>query len=120
MIWKKHTRTPLERIARTGFLVSLASYFVFWMADLVEPGFVSRYFSVHIFLLTMLMFGVAWATVLEQYTERHWIHSVVVLVLGVVLAVLTWNLTRDLVLYRVPLALISFLTPTIIYALIRS
>lgn len=52
-------------VARTGFWTGLASYLVFWAADLARPGFVSRYFSVHLFLLMTLAFG-GWMTYLES------------------------------------------------------
>ena len=120
MIWQKHTLTPLERIARTGFLVSLASYLVFWLTDLIQPGFVSRYFSVHIFLLAMFIFGVVWASVMKQYTDRPWVHTPVVMVFGIVLAILTWSLATELEVYRVPLVLIAFCTPSILYVLIKN
>ena len=103
-----------------GFLVSLTSYIVFWLADVVQPGFVSRYFSVHIFLLATVVFGVLWSMVLEEYEQRLLIHVVAAITLGVVLAVLTWDIAVDLEVYRVPLVLLTAVSPTILYALIRS
>lgn len=47
----------MKSIAYTGFIVSLVSYVVFWGADIARTGFVSRYFSVHVFLLAALVFG---------------------------------------------------------------
>ncbi len=49
----------MKRIASTAFYVSLASYFIFALADYVRPGFVSYVFSVHWFLLTAIVSG-AW------------------------------------------------------------
>lgn len=54
-----------RRVARTGFWVSAVSYAVFWACDLARPGFVSRYFSVHVFLIAALAFG-AWWTYVES------------------------------------------------------
>lgn len=119
MIWQRKTLKPLEAIARTGFLVSLASYVIFWLADVVQPGFVSRYFSVHVFLLGSVVFGLLWASVLEEYASRPIFQVAVALFCGLVLAVLTWSLAQDLDVYRVPLALVSLFTPTILYALVR-
>ena len=120
MIWQKKIFKPLEAITWTGFLVSLTSYIVFWLTDVVIPGFVSRYFSVHIFLLASVVFGVLWAGVLEEYASRPILQVAVALFCGFVLAVLTWCLVQDLGVYRVPLALIFLFTPTILYTLIRS
>jgi hypothetical protein len=120
MIWRKHTGRPLETIARTGFLVSLTSYTLFWLADAVRPGFVSRYFSVHMFLLATIVFGLWWANVLDTYQHRPRVHVVLAALVGVVLAVLTWGLAPDLGFSHVPVALIALITPTILYTLIRT
>jgi hypothetical protein len=120
MIWKKHTQKPLEAIARTGFLISFTSYNVFWVTDLIQPGFVSRYFSVHIFLLAAIIFAVVWSRVMEEYTDRPIVQTLVALTFGVFLAVLTWDIASDLDLYRLPLVLIAAVTPLTIYSLIRS
>ncbi|MBI4257281.1 hypothetical protein HY626_04470 [Candidatus Uhrbacteria bacterium] len=119
MIWYQKMFKPLEAITRTGFLVSLTSYIVFWLADVVQPGFVSRYFSVHIFLLATVVFGILWSMVLEEYEQRPLIHILLAITFGVVLAVLTWGLAADLGVYRVPLVLLTALTPMILYALMR-
>lgn len=120
MIWQRKTIKPLEAIVRTGFLVSLTSYVVFWIVDVVQPGFVSRYFSVHIFLLASVVFGLLWASVLDEYVSRPILQVVVVTFCGLMLAVLTWNLAQNLGVYRVPLTLISLILPSILYSLIRS
>ncbi|MBI4435387.1 hypothetical protein HY630_01840 [Candidatus Uhrbacteria bacterium] len=120
MIWHQKTLNPLEAILHTGFLVSLTSYIVFWLADVVQPGFVSRYFSVHIFLLATVVFGVLWSMVLEEYEQRPLVHVALAITLGVVLAVLTWGLADDLGVYRVPLVLFAAIAPILLYSLIRA
>lgn len=120
MIWKRHTIRPLEAIARTGFLVSLTSYVVFWLADAIQPGFVSRYFSVHVFLLAAVVFGIFWSHALQEYTSRPILHVAVAVLCGLVLCVLTWGFAQGLGVYRVPLVLISFFTPALLYTFIRS
>lgn len=120
MIWQHKIHKPLETILRTGFLVSLFSYIIFWLADVGQPGFVSRYFSMHLFLLASMVFGFLWSIVLREYEQQPLIHLAVAFTFGVLLCVLTWNLARELDLYRVPLVIISFLTPSILYSLIRA
>ena len=120
MLWEKKRLKPLEAITRTGFYVSLTSYVVFWLTDVVQPGFVSRYFSVHIFLLASVVFGFLWATVLEEYASRPIIQVAVSLFCGLGLVMLTWGLAEGLDVYRLPVVLLSFFTPAILYALIRS
>ncbi len=53
---------PWAGVARTGFYASLAWYAVFFAADLLRPGFVSRYFSVHWLLLLTAACGAWWAS----------------------------------------------------------
>lgn len=120
MIWQKQTRKPLEAIARTGFLVSLTSYIVFWLADAVQPGLVSRYFSVHVFLLSSVVFGVVWSRLVEQYTSRPLTHIAVAAVCGVLLALMTWPFTQELALARVPLLLLALAAPVVVYESIRT
>lgn len=98
--------------------MSLMSYLVFWLADVVQPGFVSRYFSVHLFLLTGVVFGSVWAWVLEEYTSRPLLAVAFAILCGLLLAVFTWRLAGDLGVYRVPLVLVSAGVPTILYILI--
>ncbi len=119
MIWSSHKTGFLERIARTGFLVSVGSYVLFWVFDLIEPGFVSRYFSVHIFLLSSIIFGLIWGVAVDEYTSRPWIESFVAFVLGVLLAVITWSVSDGLEGYRLVLVPIALITPSVIYVLIR-
>ncbi len=120
MIWKQKTKKPLEVILRTGFVLSLTSYIVFWLSDVVQPGFVSRYFSVHIFLLATVVLGVLWSMVLEEYEQRPLVHVLCSITFGVVLAVLTWGLAQDLGVYRVPVVALALVTPLILYSLIRA
>ena len=99
--------------------MSLVSYVIFWLADVAQPGFISRYFSVHVFLLASVVFGLLWASVLERVRVKADVPGGRGAFCGLVLAVLTWGLAQDLGVYRVPLSLVSFFTPTILYTLIR-
>lgn len=47
----------MKEIMKTGFLTAFISYIVFLLAEFLRPGFVSFIFSVHWFLLAMLIFG---------------------------------------------------------------
>ncbi len=119
MIWKTKTFSPLEVISRTGFLVAASSYVLFWLLDLAKPGFVSRYFSVHAFLLAAIVFGIWWSAVVRDYTQRPWIESLIALALGLILAVITWGAADGIEGYRLLLTLIVVFIPTIIYVLIK-
>ena len=119
MIWKRKQFHLWETVSRTGFLTSLVSYLIFWLMDLIRPGFVSRYFSVHIFLLAALLFGLWWSWIVEEYTERPFVQTAIALVLGIVVAVLIWFATQGFDGYRVLLTLIGLVTPTLILSVIK-
>lgn len=119
MIWKRKHESSWEIIARTGFLTSVISYLAFWMFDLMNPGFVSRYFSVHMFLLCTIIFGCWWSIVLDEYTQRPFVHMVVSVTLGLLLAVLTWRSVELLSGYKTALSFIGFVLPILSLRLLQ-
>ncbi len=58
------------RLIATLFRVSALSYVLFWAADAMRPGFVSRYVSVHLFGLLALVFGTLFAVYGEDVGGR--------------------------------------------------
>lgn len=120
MIWKQKQFNGWKEIAKTGFLVSLASYILFWLMDLVQPGFVSRYFSVHIFLLTGFVFGVWWSALIDEYVEHAWIQGLIALSSGLIVAVLIWGSTDGLEGYQLPITLMSFFVPWLMFRILKS
>lgn len=109
----------MHQIAKTGFHVSLISYGLFWLLDVLRPGFVSRSFSVHLFLLAALIFGLWWGIQVKEFTDRPWVQLVVVGILGILFAVLTWFSGSGLGTLRVLITLISLFIPVIFWNLIR-
>ena len=114
------TNNPSETIARTGFYVSVLSYIMFWLADTVRPGFVARYFSVHIFLIAILFFALWWSRSVENYVDRPIVQRAVAALLGVGLAMLVWNVGKGLVGFRFLTVALALFTPTILLRLIRN
>lgn len=53
---------PWAGVARTGFYAALTWYAVFFAADWLRPGFVSRYFSVHLLLMVAAACAVWWGS----------------------------------------------------------
>ncbi|MDG1950014.1 MAG: hypothetical protein P8J32_04360 [bacterium] len=119
MLWHAKKTQYIEHIAKTGFMVSVISYLTFWGADLVQPGFVSRYFSVHIFLLSGIVFGLIWGRFIEEYQDRALIQLAIAAAFGVLLAMLTWHASGDLGTYRVLVALIGLCAPVLIFRLLK-
>ena len=114
-----------EPVARTGFFMSLISYVVFLFLDFVRPGFVSRAFSVHLFLAATLLFGAWWSSLYPTIPLRplspfrHFLvatlifavwwsrfnpqgrskpfrQSLLAAIFAILAGVLTWNLTASL------------------------
>ncbi len=107
------------KIARTGFFISLTSYGLFWLMDALRPGFVSRSFSVHLFLLCTIVFGVWWAIIVENYQERAWVQRLVAVILGFFLAVLTLRLGEGLGILRILLVIFAACLPSLFLKLLK-
>lgn len=106
-------------IAQTGFFVSLASYAFFWFIDLVRPGFVARFFSVHLFLLGVIVFGIWWGSVVEEYTDRPRMQHIIITMCGILLAVLTWNLGEIFGGWRAIVSAVALVIPILALRLLK-
>ncbi|MBI2473088.1 hypothetical protein HYV70_00845 [Candidatus Uhrbacteria bacterium] len=104
----------IEPLVRTGFLTSLLFYILFWFTDFLIPGFVSRYFSVHLFLLTALVCGLLWSHVIDTYRQHPQWRRFIVFSLGFMFALLTWKFTSGLGFERFFLVMVVFFTPTLL------
>lgn len=114
-----HRTSFQEPIAKTGFLVSLTSYVCFWFLDVVRPGFVSRYVSVHIFLIFAIVFGVWWATVVKEYIDRIRLQRLLLIVFGIAIALFIWNTGVVFGGWRIPLGLFGLFVPVLTWRLIK-
>jgi hypothetical protein len=111
-------KSASEAIAQTGFIVSVISYAVFWSTDAFRLGFVARYLSVHVFLLSALVFGVWWASAAEHWRERRLLVYGAGSVLGILLTGTVWTAGEGLAEYRLLLAAIAAFVPLICIRLI--
>jgi hypothetical protein len=107
-----------EKIMQTTFFVSLASYATFWILDMIFSGFVSDFFSVHIFLLSAIASGVVWSWAMKEYGERAFAQLCCAVVMGIFLFIVVLSVCKG-ESYCVLLALISFITPTIVWSLLK-
>lgn len=114
MIWKSKSFHALPTLYQTGFIVSVTSYVIFWTVDLLSPGFVSHYFSVHLFLAGAILFGFLWSMTLKEYEERPWLHYSVAILLGILGSVIVWRFSEDLGGYRILVSAIALFTPLLI------
>lgn len=113
-------RTSRQSIACTGYLTSVASYVLFLMVDALRPGFVARYFSVHIFLLAAILFGIWWVLVAEPKPGRAWSAWFLGTLFGILFAMVTWSLGTGFHEYRVLVTALAFFVPFLASSSIRS
>ena len=106
-------------IAKTGFLTSVVSYGAFWGADLLRPGFVARYLSVHVFLLASIVFGVWWLMTLDEWKDRFLLQWLAAIGFGIMGAVVTWNAGGGLAEYRILMAGFAAIAPGLVLLLAR-
>lgn len=112
--------STLEIISRTVFFTSLVAYVVFWLADLFEPGFVSRYFSVHLFLLAAIISGFLWSRAMVEYEERPMTQLCGAIILGVIFSTLVWFACDGEVGYRILLTAVTFLSSIYIFKILNN
>jgi hypothetical protein len=119
MFFHKKPWSIAEPLARTIFFTSLVSYVAFWIVDAVRPGFVSRYLSVHLFLLVSIFSGVWWSIEVPSLKERPWISFLICGFFSLVFAVWCWKVDLDLVAARLWFSLFGFISLWIFYFLMR-
>lgn len=117
MFLRNNEQTWQPMVARVGLYSSLVSYVVFWVAELWRPGMVSRSFSVHLFLVAVLLFG-AWVISLKQdECKRGFVAFVVTLFLSVACLMLTWICGEGFAEYRLLAAFFAFFLPWLYWVL---
>ncbi|OGL95872.1 hypothetical protein A2348_00480 [Candidatus Uhrbacteria bacterium RIFOXYB12_FULL_58_10] len=109
-----------ERISRVGFFTSAISYAAFWLADIMRPGFVARYLSVHLFLLAAVVFGAWWALCVREYRDWPFPQYVIAALFGLLLAALAWNVGAGFESYRLLAVVAAAMGPALVLSLVRS
>ncbi|MBU0531122.1 MAG: hypothetical protein ABIG32_03065 [Candidatus Uhrbacteria bacterium] len=109
-----------ETISRTGFIVSTITYIVFLLSDVIKPGFVSNYMSVHWWLLAAIVFAGFWSVTLKKTHDHPIIQYIVAGILGIIAAIFTWKIGADLAEFRILVTLIAFVLPMTVLAVLRS
>jgi len=110
----------IERIAKTGFIVSVSAYVVYFLADVMKPGFVSNYMSVHLWLLAAIIFAIAWSTTFTKSHDHPNIQFIVSVLLGVIAAMIAWKTGEDLAEFRILVTIIGATLPMTVLAVLRS
>ncbi|MEK9130714.1 MAG: hypothetical protein AAB429_01210 [Patescibacteria group bacterium] len=114
-------------ITRTAYIVSAVSYVIFLALDWLRPGFVSNFFSPHIFLLAAIISGILWArrphtpnTITNFHTPIHNFQSLFpIFLLGLLLAIFAWTEGRPFGDLRVLVTLVAFVVPFLVVSSLK-
>ena len=104
----------------TGFVTSVVAYAVLLVAEAVRPGFVSRFLSVHLFLLAALAFAAWELAVTKRYGEWAVLHYFAAILAAPACAYLVWSLGAGFGEFRLVAALFAAFVPITILSLTRT
>ena len=120
-LWKTSKENAQALLARTGFVMSVLSLIVFWLSDIVRPGFVSRYFSPHVFAVLAVLFAVWWLrTRTRKSKKRPWMRAVVLTFFSLLFLLICWVCGEGFGAFRILFSILAFFTPWLIVKLIDS
>lgn len=104
-------------ITRTAYIVSCISYVVFMTLDWLRPGFVSNFFSPHLFLLAALIFGILWSrrsSFQSQFSLPVRQAGITIFPIAILLAIFAWTEGRPFGDLRVLVTLVAFVVPFLV------
>lgn len=107
-------------VAGTAFTAFSAAYAAFWLAELARPGFVSRFLSVHLFLLAAVVSGAWYAVRVERYRDRPLMQYACAFLLAPLAAYAMWRLGEGFGDGRLLAAALAAAVPPIVVPLLRS
>jgi hypothetical protein len=108
-----------ETISRTGFLTSVTAYVSFWLLDVLRPGFVARYLSVHVFLVATVVFGLWWLRSVREYCDRPVVQYAAAAAFGILSAWVVWELGTGFGDFRLIAVVLAALVPATVLAVVR-
>lgn len=108
----------MKMVIKTAFFVSLYSYGIFLLADYVRPGFVSYVFSVHLFLIPILVFGIWLAFLGDEESELSKGAKVFSrIIFSLILFVVIWREGSVFGDLRLVVAAVGFIVPWVVGSL---
>lgn len=96
---------------RFAFLASFITYLLLVLSEVLQPGFVSHYFSAHWLLLFSLILFALIVHRDENIEMRPWFGWIITTFVAFVFAVVTWRLGEPLNELRPLLTLIALALP---------
>jgi hypothetical protein len=120
-LWNKSKECRQAVLAQTGFVVSLGSLLVFWLADVIRSGFVSRYFSPHIFAVLAILFAVWWLRMRTQKNKHHpWLRIFSLIFLSFLFLLIVFICGEGFGAFRIVFSLLAAGAPWLFITLIDS
>lgn len=111
----------MKSIAKTLFYTSLISYLVFGLAEYIRPGFVSYHFSLHWFVLPMIIGAILWSDEKAKAGHVDKVFRVVVkILLNLLLFIIFWIQGKVFGDFRFIIALCALATPWIASVLLSN
>lgn len=107
-------------VSGTAFVAFSAAYAAFWAAELVRPGFVSRFLSVHLFLIAAAASGAWHAARARRYRDRPLAQYATAFLLAPLAAYAAWRLGAGFGDGRLLAAALAAAIPVVIVPLLRS
>lgn len=80
-----------NKIINTAFVTSLVSYLFFLLCEYLRPGFVSFVFSVHLFLIPIIIFGYLLARNECEHAKDKLITTIASVAIGLILMIVIWR-----------------------------
>jgi hypothetical protein len=108
----------MKLIAKTLFYTSITSYVIFAFAEYIRPGFVSYHFSLHWFLLPLLIGAFFWKE--EIGKSNRLIATILRIVISATVFAIVWSEGAVFGDLRLVVALCAFALPWIANALLLS
>ena len=110
-------------IPALGYFVSVFSYLFFLLLEWMRPGFVSNFFSVHLFILAAIIFA-TWWSVKEKSNVSGSVLSIIyhlaLILLSFLLFFFAWQEGRAFGDFRLLVAIVAFMVPWSVWRKLQS
>lgn len=109
-------------LAKTAFLTSIIAYGAFLLFEYLRPGFVQFVFSVHWFLVAVVLTGAWWAMVYQEETHgrlKEVMDRPGLMILGILLMVVLLREGQVFGDFRIVIGLVGLVLPTMIGKFIK-
>ena len=96
---------------KSAFFISLVTYLLLILAEAIQPGFVSNYFSAHWLLLVALGLFILLVVRGETFRSHRMVEWVLAILVALIFGVVTWRLGEPLEELRFLMVLVAAMLP---------